>query len=166
MQPQEEIPKLGETIRRRELIGQVSHRSRQQKLAIPTRALHALYAIHALRPISPTTAPTASATTTAIAPPFGVLNRDTIIIEGSNRRRRVIPPKGELASKVVISPKIKLMKDLLGEIFCRAYIGGGGEARIHRNNHREGSRGDEWIGGRDCRLRKEALDGWSNTRRR
>jgi hypothetical protein len=66
---------------------------------------------------------TASATT-ATATRFRELNGDTIIIKGANIRIGTIPPKGELTTKVIISPKFELMEDITGKIVRRTEAGG------------------------------------------
>jgi hypothetical protein len=64
--------------------------------------------------------------TTAKASRFGELDGDTIIIKGANRRIRAIPPKGELMTKVIISPKFELTEDITGKLLGGPTCAAGG----------------------------------------
>ena len=97
--------------------------------------------------------------TTAKATRFGELNGDTIIIKGANRRIRAIPPKVELTTKVINSPKFELTEDITGKIVRMTDMNGGGDSRIHHNKRREGKCSSDGLVGHGRRPYNAAQDG-------
>ena len=97
--------------------------------------------------------------TTGKATRFGELDGDTIIIKGANRRIKAIPLKGELTTKVIISPKFKLTEDITGKIIRRTNMRGRGDSRIYHNKRREGKCSGSGLVGHGRRLYKAVQDG-------